>query len=614
MKQKLLSAILAILFPVSAFCADWLTAEVCGTEMSFWVSSETDKTCVVAPQEFYSSACIDKSYAGEIIIPSEVNGYTVVEIGILAFCGCEGITSVTIPNTVKTIDDNAFGGCSGLTSIYIPSSVTSIGFGAFDSCYSLTSVNITDLAAWCNIQFECDESNLYSNPLSAAIHLYLNGEEVKELSIPNGITSISAYAFKSCASITSVDIPSSVTSIGEQAFALTQLTSVTIPSQITSYKGAFAGCTLLTSVEISDGITLIDEGAFSGCTHLTSIEIPNSVTTIGRIAFGGSGLTSITLPTSVTTIELGAFAECNGLTSITLPANVTSIGEGAFYQCSALTSVISQIQEPFAFGNSAFADISDACVLYVPKGTKDAYIAAGWTEEVFKGGIVEMEPELTPLEEDQTVDIAEEITEETNLDGNIVGDIYYNISSGNGSYDVANGCIVVTQPTEDSVMREGEDIFGEDFKAGFTGIVFKVPAGKGTVKIQAETSGNMVMKVKIGDNDPIEMELDGKLKVSFPYNVTQDTYVYIYGSTASSDVKGMHKAPADGELKIYGVELKYEGTPTDIEEVQGTKDNVQSSDGNVYDLTGRLVRRSTFDVQRIPKGLYIKDGKKVLVK
>jgi len=62
------------------------------------------------------------------------------------------------------------------------------------------------------------------------------------------------------------------------------------------------------------------------------------------------------------------------------------------------------------------------------------------------------------------------------------------------------------------------------------------------------------------------------------------------------------------------VELKYESTPTDIEEVQGTKDNVQSSDGNVYDLTGRLVRRSALDVQRIPKGLYIKDGKKVLVK
>ena len=193
--------------------------------------------------------------------------------------------------------------------------------------------------------------------------------------------------------------------------------------------------------------------------------------------------------------------------------------------------------------------------------------------------------DLVPLEEDETVNIADEINEETNLDGNVVGDIFYNISSGNGAYDGANGCIVVTQPTEDNAM-EGKDIFGEDFKAGFTGIVFKIPAGKGTVKVQAETTGNMVMKVKIGDNDPIEMELDGKLKVSFPYNVTQDTYVYIYGSTASSDVKGMHKAPADGELKIYGVELKHESTPTGIDEVQGTMDNVQSG-AAIYSLSGQ---------------------------
>ena len=68
--------------------------------------------------------------------------------------------------------------------------------------------------------------------------------------------------------------------------------------------------------------------------------------------------------------------------------------------------------------------------------------------------------------------------------------------------------------------------------------------------------------------------------------MTQDTYVYIYGSTASSDVKGMHKAPADGELKIYGVELKHESTPTGIDEVQGTMDNVQSG-AAIYSLSGQ---------------------------
>ena len=351
---------------------------------------------------------------------------------------------------------------------------------------------------------------------------------------------------------------------------------------VTGLGDVFKGNTLIASfdeLKYFTGLTSIDASAFRQCTLLTSVTIPEGVTTFGSFSF----------------------RDCSSLTSVIIPESVTGISSSAFRGCSALTSVISHIKEPFAFGFRAFDSISDACVLYVPKGTKEAYIAAGWTEEVFKGGIMEMEPELTPLEEDQTVDIAEEITEETNLDGNIVGDIYYNISSGNGSYDVANGCIVVTQPTEDSTV-EGTDIFGEDFKAGFTGIVFKVPAGKGTVKVQAETTGNMVLKVKIGDNDPIEMELDGKLKVSFPYNVAQDTYVYIYGSTVSSDVKGMHKAPADGELKIYGVELKRDQTPTDIEVVTiaGKTDEGTA----IYNLSGQRLTtpQKGINIVRTPKG------------
>ena len=239
---------------------------------------------------------------------------------------------------------------------------------------------------------------------------------------------------------------------------------------------------------------------------------------------------------------------------------------------------------------------------YATTGTYDGknLLICG-TEKQFQTNPDNVEQELEPLEEDETIDIADEINEETNLDGNVVGDIFYNISSGNGAYDVANGCIVVTQPTEDNAM-EGKDICGEDFKAGFTGIVFKIPAGKGTVKVQAETTGNMVMKVKIGDNDPIEMELDGKLKVSFPYNVAQDTYVYIYGSTASSDVKGMHKAPADGELKIYGVELKRDQTPTDIEVV--TIANKTDEGTAIYNLSGQRLTtpQKGINIVRTPKG------------
>ena len=75
---------------------------------------------------------------GEVDIPASVyyNGsnYTVTKIGSLAFNGCSGLTSITIPNSVTTIGDSAFEGCSGLTSITIPNSVTTIEDFAFYGC------------------------------------------------------------------------------------------------------------------------------------------------------------------------------------------------------------------------------------------------------------------------------------------------------------------------------------------------------------------------------------------------------------------------------------------------------------------------------------------------
>ena len=91
---------------------------------------------------------------------------------------------------------------------------------------------------------------------------------------------------------------------------------------------------------IGDGVTTIGEFAFTNCSTLTSVTIPNSVTEIGEFAFNNcSALTSVTIPNSVTTIGEHAFAGCSALTSVTIPNSVTKIGRGAFDNCSALTSV-----------------------------------------------------------------------------------------------------------------------------------------------------------------------------------------------------------------------------------------------------------------------------------
>lgn len=139
---------------------------------------------------------------------------SITSIGESAFDECDGLTSIIIPNGVTSIGASAFHACANLASVSIPKSVISIGKYAFSDSYNLKSVYIADLAAWCNISF----SDVSSNPIRVNQHLYINDEEVKDLVIPNGVTSIGRYAFYCCNSLTSLTIPNSVTSIGERAF------------------------------------------------------------------------------------------------------------------------------------------------------------------------------------------------------------------------------------------------------------------------------------------------------------------------------------------------------------------------------------------------------------
>ena len=161
---------------------------------------------------------------------------SVTIIGDGAFYSCDSLTSVTIGNSVTNIGERAFDDCNSLTSVTIGNSVTNIGEYAFSSCLSLTMVKITNLASWCNIKFD----NYTSNPLHYAKHLYLDGEKITELVIPDSVTSIGEDAFYNCKDFTSITIPEGVTSIGEGAFSnctnlkIVYINSPTIATELTS--------------------------------------------------------------------------------------------------------------------------------------------------------------------------------------------------------------------------------------------------------------------------------------------------------------------------------------------------------------------------------------------
>ena len=242
---------------------------------------------------------------------------------------------------LTSIAANSFNGCSNLTTITIPESVTSINISAFADCVALKSVYLSE-----------------------------------------GLTSIRSTAFKGCTSLTTLVIPKSVSSIGSQAFAETGLSSVTIlcneigsnwfanittltnvvlSENITTIgNSAFKGCTGLTDFQFTN-VATIGSSAFEGCTGIKSLVFPASVTTIRNSAFKNSGLETITLHTpivgagwfrditslknvifgsEVTDIKDQAFEGCTGLSQIDIPQGINTIGIRAFYGCTNITSVV----------------------------------------------------------------------------------------------------------------------------------------------------------------------------------------------------------------------------------------------------------------------------------
>ncbi len=362
-----------------------------------------------------------------IVLPDGYNGKSYT-IGKYLFRERRDIVTVTIPDSVTGIGYEAFYACASLETVYMGKGITAVDDYAFGTPISLSNpfnhlkaVHITDLAAWCKIDF----SNFQSNPLHVAHHLYLNGTEVTELVIPDGVTAIGAHAFTGASALTSVTMGDSVETIGESAFTgCTSLLSATIGSGVTAIGNyAFSSCIRLIEVcnrsaltitagsedhgnvayyaqhvyATPDGSKLTADGDFLFFANGDTIylmcytgtgnpTLPNDYQSksykIVTSAFAGrTDITSITIPAGVTCIGEDAFADCLQLTEVIIGSGVTRIENRAFSGCSALTSLTLGDHVEY-IGQHAFED-GAFTTLTIPASVKEiGEYAFGWCSQI----------------------------------------------------------------------------------------------------------------------------------------------------------------------------------------------------------------------------------------
>ena len=341
-----------------------------------------------------------------IVIPESIDGHPVTAIAEYAFSGKTPqsdydlsdrtdlwLTSIYIPNSVKSIGGFAFKNNKNLESVHLPENGCIIGhkdrwdaYGSiFSECISLKTITIPNgldiidgtYRGTCISALSAPnlENVIFSKGTSAICRgILANCPSLKSVDIPDSVKSIGAFAFSGCEALESVRLPEGSCEIGSilnyynesQLYGnvfqgCTSLTSLRLPKGITAissennyawdysmfsapalksvtfedgtntlFAHMFENCEALESVSIPNGVKTIPSYCFSNCKALASLDIPESVKTIESYAFKGCGFASIDLPDTVKAIHDRAFADCTSLSTVNLPTKGVELG-GSYY-------------------------------------------------------------------------------------------------------------------------------------------------------------------------------------------------------------------------------------------------------------------------------------------
>ena len=273
-------------------------------------------------------------------------------IGRYAFSECYNLVPPKIPSTVVDIQEDAFDRCTAFETISIPSSVTNLGSGVFMSS-GLTSIIIPDGVKSVGSQAFSFCDNLKMAYISKSVEKLDHGAfqqcyHLASVVIENGVKELGDDAFSMCYKLSAIEIPPSVVSIGYQCFD---------------------ECEILASIKLHEGLSDIGAGAFSCCKELESITIPSTVTILkNEIFFGCDKLHTVNISPGVTTFWSYAFDHCNGLKTLIIPPSVKELSNSSFRCCPNLESIYFRGNAPDA-PNGVFEEMSDSLVIYAPEGS-----------------------------------------------------------------------------------------------------------------------------------------------------------------------------------------------------------------------------------------------------
>ena len=271
----------------------------------------------------------------EIDVPAGVT-----EIGDWVFAYATSLEKATFGEGLTTIGLGLFRGCTALESATFPSTLKSFGNNGFQNCSCLTEIVLPAGLETCggSMWIGCSALERFTGPVIATVGLTSYAKALSYLELTAG-ESIGNSRFSSAAALETLILPDTLESIGQYAFRnCTALTSIAIPDSVTSISTyAFDGCSALESFVFPSGITSVSAYVLRNCSSLVSVTIPEGVTEIGNAAFDGTAIKTLRIPDSCTKLDSLAIKN-TPVNTLYIPAELVSKINSAFLRNLIVTS------------------------------------------------------------------------------------------------------------------------------------------------------------------------------------------------------------------------------------------------------------------------------------